>query len=363
MKKTGFIPRIILLSFFLLVVTIHVTAQKVTLSYKNVPFEKVLNSIKQQTGLALIFSEQLVNLNRKVNIEVTSIQVEDALKQLLTGTNLGFEIKNNKLYLVEKKSDESKDIAIKSKKITGLVTDEKGEPIIGASVVLKGSNTGTITNIDGMFTIEAQEQSGITISYIGYKPTLFKVGKANSYKITLEEDSKALDEVVVVGYGTQKRGNLTGSVSSIKSDKLTIAPVANVSNMLAGQLQGLIAKQLSGLPGSDTPLLSIRGFGAPLLIVDGVETNFNNIDASQIESISILKDGSASIYGARAGNGVLLVTTKKGCQSKTHYYIKFLNYFTRANKYFTSTEFWSTGTMVKRGIFKFWKAYNSSSLY
>ncbi|MGB4414527.1 MAG: TonB-dependent receptor [Paludibacter sp.] len=316
MKKTGFIPRIILLSFFLLVVTIHVTAQKVTLSYQNVPFEKVLNSIKQQTGLALIFSEQLVDVNRKVSINATSVEVGDALTQLLAGTNVSFEIKNNKLYLVEKQIVKSQISPNQSKKITGLVTDEKGEPIIGASVVLKGSNTGTITNIDGMFTIEAQEQSGITISYIGYKPTLFKVGKANSYKITLEEDLKALDEVVVVGYSTQKRETMTGSVATVKSAELVRTPIPSVSNALAGQAPGLISVQSQGVPGADAAQLSIRGFGSALVIIDGIESDFNNIDAGQIESISILKDASAAIYGSRAGNGVILITTKRGLIQK-----------------------------------------------
>jgi TonB-linked SusC/RagA family outer membrane protein len=316
MKKPRPMAKAILLSLFLTVFALNASAQKVTLSFQNETFEKVLSSIKQQTRLSLVFSEQFVDLNRKVSINVKSVPVEDALKQLLIGTNLSYEIKNNKLYFVEKKAEESKETPIKSKKITGLVTDEKGEPIIGASVVLKGSNTGTVTNNDGLFSLEVQAESEIFISYIGFKQTVLKVGIANNYKIVLEEDSKALDEVVVVGYGTQKKGNLTGSVSDIKSDKLTIAPISNVSNVLAGQLPGLVAKQSTGLPGSDSPLLSIRGFGAPLLIVDGVETNFNNIDASQIESISILKDGSASIYGARAGNGVVLITTKRGVNLK-----------------------------------------------
>ncbi|MFA7044081.1 MAG: STN domain-containing protein, partial [Bacteroidales bacterium] len=136
MKKTGSIVRIFLLYFFLFVFTINVSAQKVTLSYENVPFEKVLNSIKQQTGLALVFSEQIVNVNRRVSIMLTSVEVEDALKQLLAGTNVDFEIKNNKLYLVEKKIIEPKNIPNQSKKITGLVTDEKGDQIIGALVVL-----------------------------------------------------------------------------------------------------------------------------------------------------------------------------------------------------------------------------------
>jgi TonB-linked SusC/RagA family outer membrane protein len=142
------------------------------------------------------------------------------------------------------------------------------------------------------------------------------VGGGKPLEITLLEDTQALEEVVVVGYGTQRKGNLTGSVAAIRSEQITIAPRANVSNSLVGQLPGLIAKQNSGLPGSDQASLTIRGFGGALIIIDGVEGNMNNIDPDQIESVSILKDGAASIYGARAGNGVILVTTKRGISQK-----------------------------------------------
>ena len=131
-------------------------------------------------------------------------------------------------------------------------------------------------------------------------------------RITLSEDKLFLEETVVVGYGTQRVATLTGSVSQIKSEKLTTAPVTNTSHTLAGQLPGLVSKQVSGLPGQDNSSLNIRGFGSPLVIIDGVEGDLTRIDPGQIESISILKDGSGSIYGARAGNGVILVTTKTG---------------------------------------------------
>lgn len=324
MRKTGLIVRIILLYFFLFVFTINVSAQKVTLSYKNVSFEKVLNSIKQQTGLALVFSEQIVDVNRKVSIKLTSVEVEDALKQLLAGTNVDFEIKNNKLYLVAKKIVEPKTSPDQSKKITGLVTDEKGDPIIGASVVLKGSNIRTITNMNGEFSFEAPDQSEILISYIGYKQTALKVNKANNYQVVLDEDSKSLDEVVVVGYGTQKKINLTGSVQSINSDDILRRSVSTGSATLQGIVPGLTAIQASGQPGADNASIKIRGLGSlnsstsPLILIDGVEGNMDRIDLNSVESITVLKDAaSASIYGSRASNGVILVTTKRGSEGKT----------------------------------------------
>lgn len=144
------------------------------------------------------------------------------------------------------------------------------------------------------------------------------MGSSSTINVTLEEDAQNLDEVVVVGYGKQKRASVTGAVSSVSNEVLTIAPVANVSQSLAGRLPGLISKQESGLPGDDSASLSIRGFGNPLVIVDGVESSMNNIDGNSIESITVLKDASAAIYGARAGNGVVLVTTKRGKEGKSN---------------------------------------------
>lgn len=303
---------------FLLVVTFQLTAQKVSLSFTNVPLEIVLNSIKQQTGLSLVYSDQLVDVNKKVSVNTTAVDVQDALRMLLKNTNLDFEIRSRKLYLTEKKkmNDQPGQPSNRLRKITGMVTDAKGEPIIGGSVIVKGSGTGTTTNINGQFSLEVPDNSVITLSYLGYKDKSITINKSDSYRIILEEDTKTLEEVIVVGYGTQRKGNLTGSISQLKSEKLAVAPVANVTNALAGQLPGLVTKQTSGLPGSDGASINIRGFGSPLVIVDGIESSFNNLDATQIESISILKDGAASIYGARAGNGVVLVTTKRGTIQK-----------------------------------------------
>ena len=203
------------------------------------------------------------------------------------------------------------------KTITGLVTDLNGAALPGVNIVQKGTYKGVVTDFDGHYTIKLVQGSNILVySYTGFKTIEEQIGGNSVVNIKLIEDSQLLDAVVVVGYGTQRKGNLTGSISSVKSKQLTVAPITNVSNALVGQMPGLVAKQTSGQPGADMPILSIRGFGAPLVIVDGVENNLNNLDASQIESISILKDGASSIYGARAGNGVILVTTKRGQNQK-----------------------------------------------
>jgi len=360
MKISGFISRTILLSFFLSVFTIHIAAQKVTLSFQNVPFEKVLNSIKQQTALSLVFSEQLVDVNRRVSIKVNSVQVEDALKQLLTGTNVGFEIKNNKLYLVEKTTKEKSDSKSNQKRITGLVTDSKGEPIIGASLFLKGSNTGTITDIDGLFLLEVPEQSQVTISYIGFKKTILKVGTAYNYRIALENDSKALDEIVVVGFGTQKKVNLTGAVSTITARDLNNRPVISAANALQGADPSVNIKFGTGSPESNYSI-DIRGAisvnsGSPLILADGIEVSLKQINPNDIESVSILKDASAaSIYGAKASAGVVLITTKKGKSGKAK-----INYSGRygLSQNTTSTDFITTGYDHVVLTNRFYNAYN-----
>ena len=152
----------------------------------------------------------------------------------------------------------------------------------------------------------------LSVNCLGYKDEVIPVGKRTFLEITLMENTEYLDEVVVVGYGTQKRATVTGAVTTVQSDELAAVPVASTTNALTGRIPGLITVQESGQPGADQASLSIRGFGDALVIVDGVESSFNNIDANEIESISVLKDGSAAIYGARAGNGVILVTTKRG---------------------------------------------------
>lgn len=206
--------------------------------------------------------------------------------------------------------------------ITGTVTDAKGEPIIGASVVVKGTSNGTITDFDGNFSLNAPENATIEISYIGYVTQSFKVSQKNNYSIKLAEDTETLDEVVVVGYGTKKKIHLTGAVAAVEGKELVQTPVANLSNTMAGRMPGVIAVNSSGAPGSGSSL-SIRGSStlndnSPLIVVDGIpRDSFDAFDPNEIESITVLKDGAAAaIYGARANNGVFLVTTKRGKQER-----------------------------------------------
>ncbi|MDR2774833.1 MAG: TonB-dependent receptor [Tannerella sp.] len=202
------------------------------------------------------------------------------------------------------------------KTVSGTVTDVNDEPIVGATVSVKGTSNGTTTDTNGAYRLNVQENAILVFSYIGYVAQEVTVTNQTEISVRLREDLQNLDEIVVVGYGTQRKSTLTGSVSAISSEQLTITPIGNVTNALTGKLPGLITVQSSGMPGSDHAILNIRGFGSPLVIVDGIEASMTDLDPNQIETVSILKDGAASIYGARAGNGVLLVTTKRGILQK-----------------------------------------------
>jgi len=214
--------------------------------------------------------------------------------------------------------------------VSGTVSDPSGSVIIGANVIVKNTTNGTITDLDGKFKLEDVPSNGVlTVSYIGYKSTDVSVKGKSNLKITLDEDVTVLNEVVAVGYGTQKKATLTGSVATVGGDDIKKSPAPNVGSSLAGKLPGLIVNQRSGEPGRDDPSIIIRGAAtlgdsSPLIIIDGVErSNMTRLNPEDIESVAVLKDASAAIYGARAANGVILVTTKKGKEGKTEFSFNF----------------------------------------
>ena len=200
--------------------------------------------------------------------------------------------------------------------ISGTISDENG-PLPGATILVKGTTNGTQTDFDGNFSLSGVSTGDtLEFSYIGYESSELIYDENANLQIILIEDAKALDEVVVVGYGTQKKSSLTGSVVKVDNEQLTQVSVANSTELLAGRVAGVITKQTTGVPGADGTTLNIRGFGSPLILVDGIEMGLGRIDPNDIESINTLKDASAAIYGARAGNGVILITTKRGRAGK-----------------------------------------------
>jgi TonB-linked SusC/RagA family outer membrane protein len=211
----------------------------------------------------------------------------------------------------------------KSKKITGTVKDASGEPLIGVNVFVNGTRIGTVTDADGRFSLDVPVGKTIELSYVGYEPQYLNTDKASNFDVVLKDDSKALDEVVVVGFGTQKKVNLSGSVASVNLEKVAESrPITNLSSALAGTVTGLNVTSASNRPGSDDATLLVRGVGtlnnsSPLVIIDGSEGQLSDVNINDVESISVLKDASSSaIYGSRAANGVILVTTKKGKSGK-----------------------------------------------
>ena len=201
-------------------------------------------------------------------------------------------------------------------RVQGRVLDELGEGLIGAGVVIQGTNTGTITDMDGNFSLSVPQGATLEFSCVGYKTLAIQATARMT--VNMEPDTDALDESVVIAYGQQKKVTITGAVSAVSGEGLMKSPVPNVANALQGNLPGVSAVQPSGMPGADEPVIRIRGVGSlnsaePLVLVDGVERSFSQLDANEIESISVLKDASATaVFGVRGANGVILVTTKRG---------------------------------------------------
>lgn len=316
------IPNAMKLTFLFLVIsllsfTAKASAQKVSITLDNAKVETVLSAIAQQTGFSMAYSEQIVNLNRRISIHVKDADVNLALDKLISGTNLDYEVKNGKIYLFEKK-DSASAVSQQKRTITGTITDQSGEAIIGANIVEKGTSNGTISDADGHFTLEISGKGPLLITYIGYNTQEVPITNQTSLAIKLTEDSKMIDEVVVIGYGQQRRSEITTSISKVTSDDFIKGSVKSAEQLIQGKVAGLQVVNSSGDPTSDIQMM-LRGVStlssstAPLIIIDGIPGGvLSSIAPEDIESIDVLKDGSAAaIYGTRGTNGVVIVTTKK----------------------------------------------------
>ncbi|WP_430813817.1 TonB-dependent receptor [Carboxylicivirga sp. RSCT41] len=302
---------------------IYAQQSSINLKLDNVSVKQVFQEIEKSGNYVFIYNDKVVDLNRKVIVNVQNGDINAVLEQVFKGTNNSYKINKRQITIIKKSKDQidseqnAANGQITKKTITGSITDDLGEPLPGVSVIVKGTTTGTITDMDGNYTIsDVPSNASLQFSFIGMSMQEFLVGNQLRIDVKMMPDAIGLDEVVAVGYGAQRKASITGAISKVASKQITMAPVANPSNALAGTLPGLIVHQTSGQPGQDAANLSIRGFGNALVIVDGVEADINQLDPNSIESISILKDGSAAIYGSRAGNGVILVTTKRGNNDK-----------------------------------------------
>lgn len=296
-------------------------AQQVSVTVSNAKVKTVLNSISDQTGLSLAYSAQVVDLNRKVSLNFVNTEVSEVLNAMFGNTAIGYEIKDGKIYLF-KAAERTTALANQQKKIiTGTVVDSNGEAVIGANVLVKGTTNGTITDMDGKFSLEVPEGAMLLVSYIGYGDYETKVGNQSNLSITLKEDSKALDEVVVVGYGTMKKKDLTGAVGAVKGESLAARKTTQLSNALQGAVAGVTVTRDNSAPGATAGSIKVRGVTtigdtSPLVIIDGIPGSINDVNPNDVESMSVLKDAaSASIYGSRAAAGVILITTKRAQES------------------------------------------------
>ncbi len=300
--------------------------RNINLNLSDVSLGEAMKTIEKNTEYVFFYNNSGIDLNKKVTVKAKNTDINHVIAQILPDHE--YKIENNKVIILPKQKPQKR-------KVTGLVTDSEGETIIGASIVEKGTPNGTITAMDGSFTLEVEPNATLRITSIGFQTQEIKSGNNNHFKIVLIDDTKTLDEVVVVAYGVQKKVNLTGAVSVASAKDIQIKPVGQTSAALQGVLPGVTITQRSGEPGVDSGTIRIRGIGTlsdanPLVLIDGVEGSINNIDPNSIESISVLKDAaSASIYGSRAANGVLLVTTKRGAEGK--FSVSYSNYLAWQN--------------------------------
>lgn len=319
MKITLFL--LFLCTFSAFAVDAHSQNARVTIHKVQVPLEDILNEIESQTDYLFLYTNE-IDVDRKATVKVKSQPVSQLLNGLLAKSGITYQMEGTHIILSEKKVEEHQALPDKIK-VTGTVKDANGEVIIGASVVEENTTNGTITDISGNFVLTVSDNAVVKVSYIGYVAQEVKAVQGKSLNIVLREDTKTLDEVVVIGYGIQRKGDVTSSVASIKSEDFSKGAVKDVGQLIQGKVAGLAITNPSGDPTSGTQI-KLRGTNTiggantdPLVLIDGVPGSLSTVAPEDVESVDVLKDGSAAaIYGTRGTNGVILITTKqaKGAQ-------------------------------------------------
>ena len=336
--------RLLFLTVVLSAVCATASAQRVTLDMQNAKLEKVLGQITQQTGLVFNYTRPTINPDKRVSVSVKQAELESVLRQLFDADGIVYEIKDGKVYLADRKGGVNPPPALSAarQRYAGRIVDAAGNPVVGASVVIRGSTTGVSSDIDGRFAIEAREGEVLSVSFVGYTPQTITLGAKTMLTLTLREDTSELEEVVVVGYGTQRRSLVTSAISKVQMNESNMRQVASPTQLLSGRVAGVTTSTGSGNLGSGERMV-IRGSSSlsagnePLYVIDGIpitNTNANLVDfgedmsslatlnISDIESIEVLKDAaSAAIYGSRANNGVIVITTKSGKEGKSEVHL------------------------------------------
>ena len=288
--------------------------------------KSVLSYIESHSKYVFVYGENVKNrLGDKVSMQLQGKSAESILAELCRKAGLKYTISGRQVTITvnpsAKPAQRPSGPAGKGKKVTGVIADVNGEPLIGATVKVKGTQNATVTDFDGNYTIEAPEGATLEVSYIGFNTQEVKVGSRNSYNIEMAEDNNSLEELVVIGYGMVKKKDLTGSIAAVKGDELVNRRTTMLSNALQGALSGVMVRRSSSAPGSGAGSIHVRGVttmgdSSPLVIVDGVEGSLDYVNSNDVESVTVLKDAAAaSIYGSKAAAGVILVTTKRGADT------------------------------------------------
>ncbi len=291
----------------------------ISLKMEQTSLQDLFTTIEQKTGYRFFYNNDEVDVSQKVTVSLSDKSVGDILTTVFKDLPYSFKELENKLILVERTKTQSEaESSQQQKRVTGKVTDSSGLSLPGVSVVVKGTSNGVITNNEGSYTISNLSPNATLIfSFVGMKSKEVAVGNSKQIDITMEDETIGIEEVVAVGYGVQKKVNLTGAISSVGTEKLVAVTSADFSNTLAGKLPGLRVQNRGGEPGTYDSQIDIRGWGSMLVVVDGIPRwDFQRIDPSTIDNVSILKDASAAVYGVKAANGVMLITTKKGKAGK-----------------------------------------------
>ena len=331
-KLVGIVRRVVccVMSIALLASGTAAQTKGITFSMNNIPAKKVLEKIERDYGYVFLYNEEQVKLDRNVSVSVKDAGITEVMDKVLW-KGLDYKVRGRQVTITkspvtppQRTETQNAKKTERSGKVTGVVTDGNGEPLIGAGVMLKGTKIGTTTDIDGRFSINVKGDGGVLeVSYINFVTQDIPIKGMSNIHITLQEDAMSIQETIVVGYGTQKKESVVGAIAQTKGEQLMKTGVqGNVGQMLSGLMPGLSTQTASDMPGNDDPTITIRGLSSwngasPLILIDGVERKMSDIDAGQIESISVLKDASATaVFGVKGAEGVILITTKRGKEGR-----------------------------------------------
>jgi TonB-dependent starch-binding outer membrane protein SusC len=328
LRKIWMTMKLMMVLFFLAITNLMASeaysqTTRLTLQLKDATVKEVLSKIEENSEFFFLYNGKLVDINRKVSLDVNDQKINKILSDMFWDTDVCWTVVDRQIVLTNKANQNgfAQFSGQQPQKITGTITGKDGAPLTGVNVVVTGTTQGAISDIAGKYSIDVPDGArSLTFSFIGMEPQEIKIGTSAQINVTMAESAIGLEEVIVIGYGTQKKVNLTGSVSSVSTKELENRPVTQASQALSGLVSGVTVTQGSGRPGDDFASIKIRGLGTfsgagnePLILVDGLASSIDNVDPNNIKSISVLKDAaSASIYGSRAANGVILIETKRG---------------------------------------------------